>query len=108
MTQAVFELEWLQLQLRDATSSDAVCWGWENGMLLYAIAIPGNAELRGSSSQHVMVVDAKSVFDTLLKPTAGSNQDRRTAIDLALLRQVADAAGAVVRWIPHPFMRPTS
>lgn len=65
LTQAVFELEWLQLQLRDASSSEVVRYGWENGMLPYAIATPGNAELRGSSSQHVMVVDAKSVFDAL-------------------------------------------
>lgn len=104
LAQAVFELEWLQLQLRDAADSNVVCRGWQNGMQPYAIAIPDTAELRGSSSQHCMVTDAKSVFDTLLKPTAGSKQDRRSAIDLALLRQVVDSARAVVRWIPHPFM----
>lgn len=97
-------MEWLQLQLRDVARADVVCRDWENKRLPYAIAVPGDAELRGGSASHVMVVDAKSVFDTLLMPTAGSKQDRRMAIDLACMRQVVEAAPAVVRWIPHPFM----
>lgn len=104
LTQAVFELEWLQPQVRDAAHADVVCRVWENKALPYAIAIPDDAELRCGSAPQVMVVDDKSVFDTLLKPTAGSKHDRRTAINLALLRQVVEAAHAVVRWIPYPFM----
>lgn len=75
-TQVVYELQWLQLQLQDATSSNIVSRGWEGKMLPYAIAVPSGAELCAESAPHV-----------------GSKQDRRTA-----------AARAVVRWITHPYM----
>ena len=50
------------------------------------------------------VVDAKSVFETPLEQCAGSKQDRRTAIDLSLLRQTFKNTGTLIRWIPHPRM----
>ena len=50
------------------------------------------------------MVEAKSVFDTLLSQTAGSKQDRRTSVDLALLRPSFNGSGTTIRWIPHPRM----
>ena len=47
------------------------------------------------------VVDAKSVYDSLQKATAGSRQDRRAAIDLAIIRQSMLKRGSKVRWVPH-------
>ena len=50
------------------------------------------------------MVDAKSVFDTLLKQTADSKQDRRTAVDVALLWQSFENTGTEIRWVTHPRM----
>ena len=49
-------------------------------------------------------IDAKSVFDALIKECAGSRQDRRTAVDLAIVRATLTVQGSHVRWIPHPLM----
>ena len=36
---------------------------------------------------HDHSIDAKSVFDSLIKECAGNRQDRRTAVDLAIFRE---------------------
>ena len=75
---------------------------WELAVNSYTIALPAEGALVGADG--VLIVDAKSVFDTLGKPSAGSKQDRRSAIDLALLRQQFGRSGSTVRWVPHPMM----
>ena len=53
---------------------------------------------------HDHSIDAKSVFDALIKECAGNRQDRRTAVDLAIVRETLKAHGSHIRWIPHPLM----
>ena len=53
---------------------------------------------------HEHSIDAKSVFDALIKECAGNRQDRRTAVDLAIVRETLKAQGSHIRWIPHPLM----
>eukprot|EP00959_Pyramimonas_sp_CCMP1952_P230595 4820873-Pyramimonas_sp.AAC.1 len=43
----------------------------------------------------VRIVDAKSVFDSLAKCTAGRKEDRRAAIDLSILRDALQQDGSV-------------
>ena len=50
------------------------------------------------------VVDAKSLFDHLVKETVGTTDDRRTAIEMQVIRQAMMETGAVVKWVPHPKM----
>ena len=47
------------------------------------------------------VVDAKSLFDHLVKETIGSTEDRRTAIEMQVIRQSMAETGTVVKWVPH-------
>ena len=44
---------------------------------------------------------AKSLFDHLRTETSVGANDRRTAIDIQILRASMDAQGAVVRWVDH-------
>ena len=47
-------------------------------------------------------VDAKSVFDTLTRNTAGSpKQDKRTTIELSIIKESLRHSGSKVRWVPH-------
>ena len=45
--------------------------------------------------------DAKSLYDHLHTETLGSVNDRRTAIDIQIIRVSMDAQGATVRWVDH-------
>ncbi|CAK0864783.1 unnamed protein product, partial [Prorocentrum cordatum] len=55
-------------------------------------------------SGNLSVVDAKGIYDTLSKLTAGSKSDRRAAIDLAVVRTSMEKIGSAIRWMPHPLM----
>ena len=103
LTQGVAELEWMQTLFRDVVFNDVVAKGWDQRVHPYTIALTSQCDIAGRQGS-LAVIDAKSVFDTLLKQTAGSKQDRRTAVDLALLLQSFQQAGTAVRWIPRPRM----
>eukprot|EP00959_Pyramimonas_sp_CCMP1952_P402793 8440609-Pyramimonas_sp.AAC.1 len=55
----------------------------------------------GSRERQVHVVDAKSIYDTMLKDGNASARDRRTAIDLAIICEALERAQGKVRWNPH-------
>ena len=48
--------------------------------------------------------DAKSLYDHLRTETSGGANDRRTAIDIQIIRASMDAQGALVRWVDHSGM----
>ena len=50
------------------------------------------------------VVDAKSIFDALEKECIGTKGERRTAIELAIVREDLFHGGGRVRWGPHTKM----
>lgn len=54
--------------------------------------------------QGVCVVDAKSLFDHLSKETVGTTSDKRTALEMQVIRQTLAETGTVVKWVPHPRM----
>ena len=50
------------------------------------------------------VVDAKSIFDALEKECIGTKGERRTAIELAMVREDLFHGDGKVRWVPHTKM----
>ena len=53
---------------------------------------------------HDHSIDTKSVFDAMIEECSGSRQDRRIAVDLAIVRVTLKGQGSHIRWIPHPLM----
>ena len=47
------------------------------------------------------IIDAKSLFDYLAKDTVGG-QDRRTAIEIQIIREDLRHLQGQVRWVDHP------
>ena len=45
--------------------------------------------------------DGKSLYDHLRIETSGGANDRRTAIDIQIIRASMDAQGETVRWVDH-------
>lgn len=70
------------------------------GSEVLAMASAESSErLRGS----LAVVDAKSLYDQLCKDTIGG-QDKRTAIEIQIIREDLNSLSGKVRWIDHPAM----
>ena len=57
-------------------------------------------ELKGG----VGIVDAKSLYDHLSKETVGITSDKRTALEMQVIRQTLSETGTNVKWVPHPSM----
>ena len=53
-----------------------------------------------SSRKVLIVTDCKSLFDHLISKSSPTLEDRRTAIDIIILRDSVNRLQAVVRWIP--------
>ena len=101
LSASLAEIEWLQVLFRDVVYSDVDHANWA------ASTGPFGAILKTGSSLNARqdaaaVVDAKSVFDTLTRNTAGSSkQDKRTAIELSIVKESLRHSGSKVRWVPH-------
>ena len=49
--------------------------------------------------QNVLVIDAKALYDALMKPNFVSAQDKRTAIEVACVQDEARRLQLIVRWV---------
>ena len=58
----------------------------------------------GKLIPHEHIVAAKSLYDCLSKEVAGGRHDRRSAIDMAIIRDNLKNNGTIIRWVPHPLM----
>ena len=56
-------------------------------------------------AEALTIIDAKSVYDAIIRNGSSLKQDRRTAIDLAMARETLQHAKATVRWCPHTKLR---
>ena len=50
------------------------------------------------------ITDAKSLYDAMYKQCRASRQDRRTALELAVIVDAMQKSGTHIRWTPHQRM----
>lgn len=62
-----------------------------------------SSESDGRLKESLAIVDAKSLYDYLSKETLGG-QDRRTAIEVQIVRDDLSALGGQIRWVDHVSM----
>ena len=84
LTEGVADLEWVQTLHRDVQFIDVTAPGWDAKLDPYTVCPESNRGEIASRQTSLAVTDAKSVFDTLMKQTAGCKEDRGTAMALAL------------------------
>ena len=52
-------------------------------------------------AEALCVIDAKSVYDAVIRNGSSLKQDRRTAIDIATARETLQHVDTTIRWCPH-------
>ena len=102
LSASLAEVEWLQVFLRNVVHSDVDHTNWAASTGPFGAILNTGSSLN-SRQDAAAVVDAKSVFDTLTRNTAGSSkQDKRTAIELSIIIiESLGHSGSKVRWVPH-------
>ena len=98
---AIAEAEWLQILYRDVIYH-VDSWMHSTGPI-HSQLRDDSTFLKGRQLQ-AHVVDAKSIFDTVLQEAPGSRQDRRTAVDLAIITEALAAVKGTVKRMPHAKM----
>ena len=103
MSQCLAELEWLQIFYRDLNSGDVNTGHWHKSLSPFVAMLPDRCALHDRQEQ-CCITDAKSLYDALYKQCPSSRQDRRNALELAVVVDVMKKTGAQIRWTPHQRM----
>ncbi len=102
-SQALGEMEWLQVMVRDIVHGDVNRVDWRKSLLPFIGILKEDCELKQRLDQ-CGVTDAKSLYDAILKENPTSRQDRRTSVELAIISESMAQSKSVLRWTPHPKM----
>ena len=104
LSKGMAELAWTVTVFNEMITHQFDLKNWKEAVRqqgLYALAKENiSDELRGT----LCIVDAKSLYDHLSKDTIGSTSDKRTAIEIQVVRQAMRESATVVKWVPHPKM----
>ncbi|CAK0824464.1 unnamed protein product, partial [Prorocentrum cordatum] len=82
--------QWLSILWRDLVFGDVSRPDWHLSQFPFSVVLSRDCTL-SEGVETLSVVDAKSIFDTLSKNSAGSRADRRNSIELAVVRDSMSA-----------------
>ena len=103
MLQGVNEVDWLQIMYRDAVFNDVKLATWRTSLSPHMLVMRGQCEM-GGRLQQCSVTDAKSLYDCLLRENPNGKQDRKSALELAIILRDLQETRSMIRWVPHQKM----
>ena len=77
---------------------------WETRLQDNKILAIAKDESQDQLKESLCIVDAKALYDHLSRESTGPSQDKRTSLEIQVVRQNMNAIKSVVRWVPHPNM----
>ena len=103
MLQGVNEVDWLQIMYRDASRHDVELKEWRNSLSPHMVIMRGDVQ-RLRRQPQCSVTDAKSLYDCLLRGNPSGKQDRKSALELAIILRDLQETRSMIRWVPHQKM----
>ena len=103
MLQGISEADWLQIMVRDAVQHDVELKQWRNSLSPHMIVMKGDLHVPERQAQ-CSVTDAKRLYDCTMKEHPQGKQDRRSALELAIIVRDLQETRSMVRWVPHQKM----
>ena len=103
LSRGLSELSWTVTVFNELTTQNFNMKEWEGALQqrrLQAFA----SEKSEPELKSICVVDAKSLYDHLSKETIGTASDKRTALEMQVIRQTLAETSTSIRWLPHPRM----
>ncbi len=103
MLQGVNEVDWLQIMYRDAVFHDVELKEWRNSLSPHMVIMRSSIHQPHRQAQ-CSVTDAKSLYDCLLRGNPSGKQDRKSALELAIILKDLQDTRSMIRWVPHQKM----
>ena len=103
LSKGLGDLMWLAVLMEEITNPKFNMKTWMEHMKEREVLVVGTEETQDLLRESLAIVDAKSLFDLLSKDTVGG-QDKRTAIEIQIIREDLQKMQGQVRWVDHPAM----
>ena len=104
LSKGLSELAWTITVYKDMVTEGFDLREWQQSLRDQRIVTLTKDDMDETLKRSLCVVDAKSLFDHLVKETVGCTDDKRTAIEMQVIRQTMQETGSSIRWVPHPKM----
>ena len=102
MSEGLAEAEWVRGVFEEVTNPSFNIISWESQSRHRGLIAAGHSKDPSREMPKLLsICDAKSLYDHLHSETAGCSADRRTAIEIQIIRASLDAQGGQVRWVDH-------
>eukprot|EP00913_Durusdinium_trenchii_P024025 g22563.t1 len=100
MSRGLAELLWIMVMVQELQDGKFNIKAWRSRLKGEELLVMASELDKGKLKESLAVVDAKSLFDLLSKDTIGG-QDKRTAIEIQIIRQDLRELGGEVKWVDH-------
>lgn len=104
LSRGLGELSWTVTVFNELTTYGFDLKQWEGALQERRLRAFASEDSDRELVQGICVVDAKSLFDHLSKETTGITADKRTGLEMQVIRQTLAETGTKVKWVPHPQM----
>ena len=104
LSRGLGDLLWAMVTLEEFTNGNFEIHSWPEKMKASEALALASMQSDGLLRESLAIVDAKSLFDYLSKETVGGGQDKRTAIEIQIIRQDLNSIDGSIRWVDHSAM----
>lgn len=103
LSRGLGDLLWIMVVVCELSDGKFKVKDWQQKLSAEEVLVLGASHHQDTLKESLAIVDAKSLYDYLAKETVGG-QDRRTAIEIQIIRDDLHHLGGQVRWVDHPAM----
>ena len=103
LSRGLADLMWSMVVSREFSDGHFELKRWNEKLVASEVVALCSAETDEVLKQSLAIVDAKSLYDYLSKQTVGG-QDKRTAIEVQIIREDLNTLEGRVRWVDHQAM----
>ena len=103
LARGVGDLLWMMVMYCELTNPEFELRSWRKHVRQLGYTLMSRYEETSELSDALALVDAKSLYDLLINETTGGG-DRRTALDIQVLREELQELHGRIRWVDHMHM----
>ena len=104
LSKGLSELAWTVTVFNEMVNPRFELKNWEEEIRKRRLHALTKTDAEERLRKGLCVVDAKSLFDHLVKETIGTAAEGRTAIEMQVIRQSLVETGTQIKWVPHSKM----